>query len=61
MTHINNITSELDKSDNKIYTIADIINHTETDPESKKIIEAMIDKDEKEHAGRDEATIHLVK
>ena len=36
MTQINNISSELDESDNEIYTIADIINHTETDPESKK-------------------------
>ena len=63
MKQINKITSELEdnQSDNQIHTIEDIINNTETDPESKKLIQSMIEKDEKEHAGRDEATVYLVK
>ena len=60
MMQINNISSELEESDNQIYTLADIINHTETEPESKKLIESIIDRNEKEHAGKYEATIHLV-
>ena len=35
MKQINEMTSELDESDDQIQTIADIINNTETDPESK--------------------------
>ena len=65
MKQINEITSELEanQSYNQIHTIEDIINNTETetDYESKKLIESMIEKDEKEHAGRDEATVYLVK
>ena len=63
MTQINEITLELEanKSNDQFQTIEDIINITETDTESKKLIESMIDKDEKEHAGRDEATVNLVK
>ena len=58
---MNDATLELDESEHQIQTIADIINHTETDPKSKRLIESMIDKDKKEHAGKDEATIYLVK
>ena len=65
MKQINEITSELEanQSYNQIHTIEDIINNTETetDYESKKLIESMIEKDEKEHAGRDEAIVYLVK
>ena len=35
---INDVTLELDESDHHIQTITDIINHTETDAESKKLI-----------------------
>ena len=58
---INDVTLELHESDHHIKTITDIINHTETDAESKKLLESMIDKDKQKHAGKDEATIYLVK
>ena len=58
---MNDVTLELDKSDHQIQTITDINNHTETDAGSKRSIESTIDKDKQEHAGKDEATIHLVK
>ena len=58
---MNDVTLELDESDNQIQKISDIINHPETDTESKKLIESMISKDKEEHEGRDEATIYLVK
>ena len=64
MEQINEMTSELDdnQSDNEIYTIEDIIDNTESesDQESIKLIASMIEKDEKEHAGKDEATVNLV-
>ena len=58
---MNDVTYELDESDHQIQTISDIINHPETDAESKKLIESMISKDKQEHEGKDEATIYLVK
>ena len=58
---MNDVILELDESDHQIQTITDIINHTETDAESKKLIKSMIDKDKQEHAGKDKATIYLVK
>ena len=65
MKQIDEITSELEanQSDNQIHTIEDIIHNTETetDHESIKLIESMIEKDEKEHVGIDEATVYLVK
>ena len=57
----NDVTLELDESDHQIQTISDIINHPETDAESKKLIESMVNKDKQEHEGKDEATIYLVK
>ena len=58
---VNDVTLELDESDHQIQTITDIINHTGTDAESKKLIELMINIDKQEHEGKDEATIYLVK
>ena len=58
---MNDFTLELDKSDLQIQTITDIINHTETNAESKKLIESMVNKDKQEHEGKDEGTIYLVK
>ena len=58
---MNDFTLELDESDHQIQTISDIINHPETDTESKELIESMINKDIQELEGRDEATIYLVK
>ena len=58
---MNDVTLELDESDHQIQTISDIINHPETDAESKKLIESMVSKDKQEHEGKDEATIYLVK
>ena len=50
MKQFNEITSKLEanQSDNQIHTIEDIINDTEseTDHESRKLIESMIEKDE---------------
>ena len=64
MEQINEITSELEdkQSNNKIYTIEDIINNTESesDQESIKLITSIMEKDEKEHAGIDKATVNLV-
>ena len=58
---INNVTLELDESDHQIQSLSDIINHPETDTESKNLIESMVKKDKTEHEEKDEATIYLVK
>ena len=58
------IDSSIDTIENsEIETIGDIISRTEieTDDESKKLIESILQRDEVEHAGKDEATILLVK